>query len=143
MSKSAYIADGYTESALLSGVYERYGLDGKVIRKDVMHDPVTIEFRPMTPIEQAEYSKEYDRISKKQDNDPVALRKLIGDWLEKKLVNWDLTFGDSKLPITAQNIMRLKDDCLFRLWRIVSLAEVGDDAEQGAKPVNLVESQGN
>lgn len=127
---SGFISDGYTETAYFKA-------------REKMYEALVFEFRPMTLTEQAEWQKEYDRIQKKEPDNPLAVRENVATWLARKLVNWDLTGPAGKVEITRANVLKLKDDLFFRLWRVVSLQEVWDDLPEGAKPVDLVESQKN
>jgi len=130
MEVSAFIPDdGYTETAFLKAV-------------DKIHPSVTFDFRPMLIEEQAQTRKEWERLAKAEDL--VGQRKLYAGKLAKHIVGWDLVNPRGGLvAITPENILRLKDVLFFKMFNVVTLNQMGDDAPEGAKPTDLLESQKN
>lgn len=103
-----FIDDGYSESGFIA---EEPGL----------YPAVTFTFRPMLP---TEYGQFLGRLA--NDNEEKA-RHEMARWISTKLVEWDLR--DSRgntVEITPQNVVRIKEPLLVRLWRIVSCRDASD-----------------
>lgn len=107
---SAFINDGYTETAVLHevpGLYPR----------------VEFTFRPML-IEQRVF---YYKVAQKLEG--VQLRRLIAGHLAQQLVEWDVKDRKGNVvPITVDNVMRLKSRFFDRLFAVVSTEEAPDES---------------
>src|SRR5271165_1650316 len=100
------IEDGYTEPFFIKG-------------KEKMYPAVTGEFRPMTLTEQSEFSKDAKKFEKSEDQN--GLKTLHAKWLAKHITRWDMVGRKGAIDITTENMMKLKDELFFRLFKIIFL----------------------
>ncbi len=120
------IADGYTERAWLNELAGVYGR-------------VEFSYRPMLQEEIVAYAQS----SKAKTG--MDLRQFVAALLSHKLKEWDLRDGKGVVvPITAGNLLRVKERLFMRLWDVVSgdAAPDGvldrDDAESAAAAQDLL-----
>ena len=102
--------DGYTERAVLHEVPH-------------LHPRVEFRFRPMLVAEVADYWQQAEGLKGAQ------LRRLVAAHLANKVKEWDVKDDRGEaVPVTAANVMLLKDHLFKRLFGVVSGQEPPDAA---------------
>jgi hypothetical protein len=113
----AFIDDGYTEETAIA---ESPGL----------YPQVRLSFRPMTASEHAEYAQAVDTATE------TEMRQVSAAWIARKIVAWDLRDPHgATVPLTTDNVLRLKVPIFVRLLEVVSCTTPGDalHAERNSK----------
>ncbi|QDT94360.1 hypothetical protein [Gimesia algae] len=103
-----YIADGYTEDALISGVPN-------------MHGPVRFAFRVMLSDKIREILSSWDLLSAAEKT------RRIHAVIVKQVVSWDLEEDGKPLPINQDTLVHLKRNIVERLFNIVMQLDTSDE----------------
>lgn len=105
---SGFIDDGYTESASIAA-------------EPGLWQEMRFTFRPMLADEYAAFSDFCGR------NTDVKAKQEIARRLAEKVKDWDLVDSAGKpVPVTQQNLLRIKPVLLAKLWNIVCGLQAGD-----------------
>lgn len=104
---TAFIDDGYTEETFLPEI-------------DGISPVVNFTFRPMTAAQFSDYIQVQNRQTTTEAKAESAKR------IQRHLQAWDIrnVKGDT-IPLTAENILRLKQPVFTGLWEIVTCQRAG------------------
>ncbi len=101
--------DGYTEKVYLKGIPR-------------LTSDVRIEVRPMLVEERSVYSRAASSLGPAETNQKAA------GVIRERLVSWDLKDAKGQpVPITHENILRLKPALFERLFSIIAGLDAGDE----------------
>lgn len=87
-----YLGDGYSVRHCIPG--------------NGFHQEVNIEFRPATTTETAVTKRQMRRLDERDDM--AGIEKLGAEFMQKKLISWDLTSGETILPLTVDSLLLLE-----------------------------------
>lgn len=105
--QSAYIDDGYNEESALPEI-------------SGISPAVRVSFRPMTAAEFSNYIQAQEKMTPTEAKTEAARR------LQGKLISWDIQNSKGEtVPITAENILRLKQPVFSGLWEIATCQRAG------------------
>lgn len=115
---SAWIDDGYTETGRLEAIPR-------------LMPELTFTFRPMTRDELAGFAAQH------KNADEKAYARGVAERLAVKITQWSLTKPDgTAVPVTADNLLRLKNIPFQRLHEIVFGHAVTDEEKREADAKN-------
>jgi hypothetical protein len=109
MKPLAIINDGYNETAVIHEVPRLY-------------PAVKFAFRPMLISQRQDYFKGAEKLT------GLPLRRFVAGYLVAHLVSWDVQDAKGQpVPITVDNVLRLKEKLFTRLFGIVNTDEASDE----------------
>lgn len=110
-----FIEDGWSEKCVLTGEAGLYG-------------PFEAMYRPLLPVEAGTFSDRVQKMTIPQVRQEIAI------WLAKQLVSWNITTSSGEpVPITKENVGKLREALYSRLWLVVS-GQMPDDQPDGKIP---------
>lgn len=116
-------------SGMIDDGYEENGYIAEVPR---LHPALRFRFRPMTSGERTAAMREMERALKSPN--PKMSEIVSARMMAERILEWDLANGQGEIvPVTEENILKVKPTLSNKLYSITITAVVGSDEDPEAE----------